>query len=563
MVDDAVAFHRAIYRGLWGSSADFTASASEVNSTFGKHAAGEETTGFQTLASLMNGNVVARALDWLGITRGSSAAQVVEWPEIAPFLARKTSPVTPEMFPGFLGAMVTAVSRATESPIELAGLLGLAVGAASIAGKVVVSPEPEYLEPTNLFTAVGMESGNRKSAVLMKMAEPFIEWEREEAERLEPERKRIISERKTQEAHVEALRRKAARAGADNSARSEIAALEAELVEIPAPPKLWVQDVTPEQLGVVMAEQGERIALLSDEGGIFDLLAGRYNKGVPNLDLFLQAHAGAAVRVDRRSRPSILLRNPALTVAISPQPDVLQSLSNLPSFRGRGLLARFLYGLPPSPLGSRSLVPHPVPASVQSAYNAGVRRLLNLTAATDANGKLVPSKLRLSRGAYSIWKEFQAFIEVLMRDGGKLYHLKDWASKLPGAAARVAGVMHCVCFDPQQSCEINAELMDGALGLATVLIDHAIAVFDLMQRDPGIEDAQRILRWIRRLEKTQFTVRDCLCAHQGHFKRVNAVYPAIRLLEEHGYIRQAPESTSNGRPSEIYLVNPRWNEEVA
>jgi putative DNA primase/helicase len=153
------------------------------------------------------------------------------------------------------------------------------------------------------------------------MVEPFIDWEREEAERLEPERKRMISERKTRQ--VEALRRKAVKTGADISIASEIAELEVALPEIPVIPRIWVQDVTPEQLGVVMAEQGERIALLSDEGGIFDMLAGRYSKGIPNLDLFLQAHAGASVRVDRGSSPPILMRHPALTVAISPQPDVL------------------------------------------------------------------------------------------------------------------------------------------------------------------------------------------------------------------------------------------------
>ena len=103
------------------------------------------------------------------------------------------------------------------------------------------------------------------------------------------------------------------------------------------------------------------MAIISDEGGIFDILAGRYNNGVPNLDLFLQSHAGAAVRVDRGSRPSVMMDEPALTLILSPQPDVLQGLASKPGFRGRGLLARFLFMLPVSKIGYRSGNTKPVP----------------------------------------------------------------------------------------------------------------------------------------------------------------------------------------------------------
>jgi len=50
-----------------------------------------------------------------------------------------------------------------------------------------------------------------------------------------------------------------------------------------------------------MADNDEKMSVLSDEGGIFDILAGRYNGGIPNLDLFLQSHSGSSVRVDRGS----------------------------------------------------------------------------------------------------------------------------------------------------------------------------------------------------------------------------------------------------------------------
>ena len=108
-----------------------------------------------------------------------------------------------------------------------------------------------------------------------------------------------------------------------------------------------------------MAEQGEKAAALSSEGGIFDIMGGRYSRGMPNLDIFLQGHAGDAVRVERRSREPVYMDEPALTMGLSPQPEILRGLVDKPGFRGRGLLARFLYLIPKSTLGYRTLEQHP------------------------------------------------------------------------------------------------------------------------------------------------------------------------------------------------------------
>ncbi len=553
---DAVAFHRAMYRALWPGDADMHACVKEVESTFGKNAGAGETTGFKTLAGLIDKKVLQVALAWLGIRTGSQT-QIIEWPEVVPFLNRNITPLTADLFPGFLGDMVDAVSKATETPIELAGMLGLAVVSACVAKKVIVYPETGYFEPVNIFTAVSMESGNRKTAVLYRMTKPFMDWEYREAELLSPEQKRALSNRKTQEARIDVLRKRAAKAADNANLIAEIAELETSLPDIPVLPRLWVQDVTPEQLAVVMAEQGERIALLSDEGGIFDVLAGRYSKGIANLDVFLQAHSGASIRVDRGSRAPILMRHPALTVGLSPQPQVLQNLADRPGFRGRGLLARFLYGLPPSPLGNRNLTACAVPAGVEEEYVAGILRLLKLEASVNCNGEPTPWRLSFSPAAYRCWKDFQRMAEVLMKEGGKLSQLRDWTAKLPGSAARLAGILHSVCSDPGESHIIEVSVTEQALNIAVRLIDHTLAVFDLMQRDPVIEDAERILRWVRNQSASTFTIRDCFCAHQAHFRKVDAMWPAFHLLEQHGYVQLAPKEKAGGRPSDIYLVNPK------
>src|SRR5689334_12933302 len=101
--------------------------------------------------------------------------------------------------------------------------------------------------------------------------------------------------------------------------------LEGELPDVPAYPRLIADDITPEKLGAVMAEQGEKIAIFSDEGGVLTTMGGRYNSGVANLDLLLKAHSGSPYRVDRASREMpISMKKPALTIALAVQPQVLR-----------------------------------------------------------------------------------------------------------------------------------------------------------------------------------------------------------------------------------------------
>lgn len=174
------------------------------------------------------------------------------------------------------------------------------------------------------------------------------------------------------------------------------------------------------------------------------MMGGRYSNGIPNLDLYLQGHAGTAVRVDRKSGPPVDLQRPALAIGISPQPSVLRGLTAQEGFRGRGLLARFLYALPPSRLGYRSLDTTPVSETVVTAYSEMCLQLLTIDPERDTAGRIIPKQLRLSSEAHAEWKVFARQVEGHLRPSGEFEHLKDWAGKLPGAVLRVAGLFHCV-----------------------------------------------------------------------------------------------------------------------
>ncbi|MGQ0557884.1 MAG: DUF3987 domain-containing protein [Nitrospiraceae bacterium] len=475
------------------------------------------------------------------------------------------APMPLYVLPSALNSMVQTVAAHTETPPELAAGFGLAVVATACQQRIIVQVEPGYTEPLSVWPTTALESGNRKTAAMMPMVAPLIEAERRLCDLAREKILTVESERETIKAKVKALREATAKKkGYEDfeDKKQEITQLEATMPEVPTLPRLWVQDITTEKLGQVMAENKERLALISDEGGLFDTLAGRYSNGVPNLDLFLQAHAGSPVRVHRGSRPDVVMDRPALTIALSPQPSVLQGLATQPGFRGRGLLARFLYALPISRLGYRTLTSQPIPPSIKNLYQDTITTLLKIEPATAPSGEFIPHVLTLSPEAHAEWKEFQHTVEKEMRDGGEYEHIRDWAGKLPGAAARLAGILHCAEHAETllSNLTITITTMQRALSLAAFYKDHALVAFDLMGADPDLEKARHVWRWIERIQKSQFTARECFQALRGTYKKMEKLNPAFPVLIERGYLieREPPPETLGkpGRKTRVFLVNP-------
>ncbi len=115
---------------------------------------------------------------------------------------------------------------------------------------------------------------------------------------------------------------------------------------------------------------------MSSEGGLFETMAGRYSSGNPNVDVYLKGYSGDPLRVDRKSRPPEFVPRPALTLVLTVQPEVTQGLAAKPGFRGRGVLARFLYSLPQSMVGFRSNNPPLVPEELMEVWRSTVSAIL-------------------------------------------------------------------------------------------------------------------------------------------------------------------------------------------
>jgi replicative DNA helicase len=487
------------------------------------------------------------------------------WEPPVPFGA--AGPVTAfpvEVLPGWLGEYVAAVAIATQTPPDLAGMLALAVLATVAAGAVEVEPRPGWREPLCLFVAVGMDAGTRKSSVFTALTRPVADFERDQAAAALPAITETAVLRRIADQAAAAAEAAAGRAPApqQEEARAEAIARAAEAANliVPPVPRWLVDDATPEALAGLLATYG-RIALLSPEGDVFDQMAGRYNQGAgPNLGVYLKGHAGDLLKVDRRGRPPEYVERPCLTIGLTVQPEVLRGLAGRPGFGGRGLLARFLYSLPPSLVGRRQAGAPPVPQPVADRYALELHALAaSLAAPAEDDG---PAVLTLDQEAAELLLAFERELEPRLAAGsGDLAHLAGWAAKLAGATCRLAGLLHLAGHLRDGWAQpITTETFACAIRLANYLTDHARAVFDLMGADPRVDDARWLLDWITRTGRTQFSRRDAHQAARGRFQKATDLEPALALLAEHGHLRRVdadPAGSKGGRPpSPRFLVNP-------
>jgi hypothetical protein len=508
-------------------------------------------TDFNDLAAMASIEEVQRQ-----IAQAVPAVAPPVWPEpILPGTLR-TPPIPPEVLPSWLADMARAVSASTQTPPALAVMCGLAVLATVLHRRFEVSPYGDsYTEPLALWTLSASPSGTRKSAVLSAMLGPLVHWEKLLRDRMRSDIAKVNATRAVAKKRIERLLVDAAKAKEPSereAIRAEIEREETEMPEEIRAPRLFTGDTTAERLQAMLVEHGERMAVHSDEAGIFLIMSGIYNGGAANIDVFLQGHAGTPMRVDRAGR-SAHVDKPALSFGLLIQPDVMSEVAGSSRFRGSGLLARFLYAMPASNVGARDVRKHtPIPEEVADEYKRYLFSLLEgVPGAVEA-----PKVLTLSDAAREAWLDLAEEIERQQGDGGRYESINDWTSKLPGAVARIAALLE-LAETGLQAVEVSFESMDKALQLGRLLIPHAQAAFGLLGTDAVDNDAAAILKWVCAHERAEFTRRECQKGQEGRFRSIERLQKALARLEHQDVVREFKRHNKGAPPTTAYSVNPR------
>jgi len=519
-----------------------------------KHHADGSTYGEETIRKAIAGNQQTYSQNYSD-TRSSQKPNTAEnisepvWEKPVLFGGVIETPEIPaSIVPGLLGEYCKAVAEVSQTPEAMSVAMALATVATCIQKRFEVA-SPTHTEPECIWTLIGSDPGTRKSAVVNGLTFPLSVWEKGQAEILKPEISKVQHTIDVNQERVNQLKKKAAKSE-DPSVRSDY------LIEI-----MNIENTTPEKLANLLLVNQERMAVISDEGGTFEVLSGLYSNGKSNVNTYLKAHSGTPVRVDRQLG-SVILDKPALSFGLAVQPDVISGLAegNKAKLRGNGMLARFLYFIPKSNVGSRDVRNgYVIPEALKIEYQNLVFQLLRIAPVFDENGKEQPRILTLSPDALDAWLQFSEYVEGKQGENGELHSIQDWSAKLPGAALRIAGIFHVAEY-LERTAIIELGIMERALDLCQLLIPHAKAAFNLMGSIEEVNDAKIVFKWLHALTGDRFTQRDAFQAHDTRFKKMERLKKALGILIERHIISEPRTLPTGGRPSTYHLINPMARE---
>lgn len=141
--------------------------------------------------------------------------------------------------------------------------------------------------------------------------------------------------------------------------------------------------------------------------------------------------------------------------------------------------------------------------------------------------------------------------------------MSGWGSKLPGATARIAGLLHLAEQAAQHgslSAPVSASAVKAAVEIARWAIAHARAAYGQMGADAAVLDARRALSWIERERRPFVTAQVAFQALKPTMGTMERTRAALRVLVDHNALRELPEPDGRrgpGRPvSTRYEVNP-------
>jgi replicative DNA helicase len=467
------------------------------------------------------------------------------WPDPSPLGDSRDRPAFPvDALPYWIAAHARQVAEEFQFPPDLPAML--AIGALSIicARKAEVVVQGTWREPLNTYTATAMPPSSAKSPAFRAMLGVLERYEKQLIEDTAPELDRIETER----AMLEQEKAKAVKSGA----RAEALAAGDKLRDLPerVSPRLMADDATPEVLTRMLADQGGRLALVSTEGGIFGLMSGRYSEKT-NLNVYLQAWSGDAIRVDRIGRPSTVVLNAALTLAVTVQPSVIAALSETPELAGRGLTARIMYAFPTSTVGFRDMAKPPsIDETVADTYE---RNLLELARRMEGGDR--DRSIRFDPDAHQAYVEWRQEMEVRCRPGAELDQMAEWVTKLGSTVARLAGLFTLA----EAGTMVDGDTMTRAIEVGRYWEQHARHAYESLWTvgSPAIGRAAQILDWAAVNELDRFQVRDLYRAKRN-WTAVDAM-DACQVLVDNGFARvvdDAPLTPRPGKASPTVVLHP-------
>lgn len=454
--------------------------------------------------------------------------------------------------PPLLAEFVAEVSASKVVDLSMAAMPLLAALAGAIGGSRRVLIKPDWPEPCILWTAIVAPSGSGKTPA----AAPVLEVVRQrDAEAVERNIQLNDAYRIDLADYDRAIKkRKPDQPPIDKPLR---------------PPLLryHLQDVTPEQLLMVLADNPRGALLVRDElPGLFGGF-GKYSdgKGASERAKYLSIWSADRLSDDRKVSDSAYVRSPHLSIFGGVQPDLLfRAVSS--DDCAAGLPARFLFAWPPEQ--SRRWSDESVPYSLQVDVSEAFDRLYGLKFSGQESpcGQYVHSAavdVPLAADAQSQSKAWHDGVHAPLVDDAH-GALRAAFSKLPAYCGRLALVLQLSCWatnETAEASEVEADSVKHAITLVEWFRGEASRVYGLRAETDDERELRQLIDWIAR-KGGVVTARD-LQATLRSYRESGAAEAALAELVKQGRVERVTLNT-RGRPrTEFRMVRAETATEVS
>lgn len=484
--------------------------------------------------------------DFVPLERPGNEPDQLVLPDPIPLGDGGDTPTFPlHVFPDAIADQADQIADELQIPVDLPAMLGLTALSIATHRNVAVTVQGAWTEALNTYLVTAMPPSAGKSPAYKQMLKPIEDWETELIEQTAPEHDRIETTRKILTKQQAKFIDKGETASA-LSVGDELRALPTISI-----PQITADDVTPEKIPPMIADNGGHIAIISPEGGLFDMMTGLYGDK-SKLDPYLKGWSGDKIKVNRIGREATVLTNPVISIGLTVQPGVIRALADFPELRGRGLTARFMYSVPADYVGERDMLRDSTwDQDVAHRYQRLIRRIIDRADNS--------TRLTLSKGALTRFKKWRQSHEDRLGPDGELRWMSEWVTKLQSTTIRVAGLLHLAHERP--GTEIDDDTMALAIEVGDYWEAHAKIVHDLWGSDEVTFGAKVILEWASRRDGDTFTLRDVYSENRKLFPRADDAVAPLNLLAELGWTYPQFDGPlvagRRGKESPSFTVHPR------
>ena len=407
---------------------------------------------------------------------------------------QETKPFPTHLLPKVLGDLVKEVARVTQTPEAMAGPLTLGIVSATIGKGLVIKGHAGRITPPNLYILLGAKSGTGKSECAKIIFKPFIEyatekhqeWIEEVLPELEADKDRIEAEiKELRDNKKEPEKSKAAL----KVAQRNLSRIKSEMRK---EPRFHADNVTGEKLANLISNQpNESLALLSsDARDCIDILDGKYQNKTDE-SIYLKAYSRDCCTFDRVSRPSIIIKEPQLTVVWAVQPDKLQLLFNNKKFTDGGLMPRFL-ALDTYCDAQIRTTNTPITPKVLKEYDLLINRLLLVLHADESE-----NVIQLSDEVISVFTNYFNDIVGRRKGGGELEDIHPYAARWEENALKIAICLHAAKHHEHAMVkDFSTETAHEAIGLMKWFAEQQLGLLQESRDKQSEEKEMRVHRLI-------------------------------------------------------------------